>query len=612
MKQKAVFVFATTMAVIAALSGAPGNIRPAHAAGILVDTTVDEAVTDGKCSLREAIDLFDGFPDNADCGATKFAGPISFQSGIGMVNIDTLNKGFIDVNLSNDSGTNVGEGNCAPLVIDGSTGGASGVTIDGGAQPTNTSSMFKMDDSISTPCSGNLFSVVTFNDITFQHGETTGAGGVFTINNDVHVDFLNDHFSQNAANGSLGGAIDAGGATISIKNSVFDSNTAIQEGGAIWSGGTDLLTLEADSFTNNTATESGGAIYNTGTLTFPANPSAISTFSTNKALNTGDSSDGGGGAIFNAGTMTVYATTFTLNAAGDAINNKQGYGGAIAVQSVGLLSDIYDSSFSQNTATTHGSAIYTETAANIVRDTVNANGNLAQPSEAVYVKASNTDQVVIANSTFSNNNASTGSTIDNSDGALYLLNDTLSGNAGGVKDAGTGTTDAANTIFDLNTGSNCIGTITATGIKMLQPNNLTLNLGHNLDDGNSCAFPTANNLTSTPAQLAALAPVGGYPFQQGFIPATGSPAIGGGDKTVCTLDPWVKNLDQRGAAAFPTFTRPNPQNCTIGALEVPLAASTIGKGFNPTSIASGGTSTITFTLTNANFLKLTNASLPIP
>jgi hypothetical protein len=152
--------------------------------------------------------------------------------------------------------------------------------------------------------------------------------------------------------------------------------------------------------------------------------------------------------------------------------------------------------------------------------------------------------LTVANSTFAGNSAGTGGGIFNFGGApALLLRNTIVANS--------------------PSGGNCF----------FPPGGGITDGGHNLDDGMSCGFSTANgSLSNTdprldpaglrdnggPTQTLALCTGAGQPA--GCTAA--SPAIGAGDNTICGSAP-VNSRDQRG------FVRPGigHTQCSIGAYE---------------------------------------------
>jgi len=167
---------------------------------------------------------------------------------------------------------------------------------------------------------------------------------------------------------------------------------------------------------------------------------------------------------------------------------------------------------------------------------------------------------IITNSTFTGNTfevsncgelcGGTGG-ISNSSGPLAIANSTFTGNRGGIFNHGSiESAVLRNTIIANSPSSGSCGGAITDG-------------GHNLDDGTTCGFSTANgSLSNTDPQLdpAGLRSNGGPTQTIALLPT--SPAIGAGDQTVCAAAP-VNNLDQRG------FVRPGSGHtqCSIGAYE---------------------------------------------
>jgi hypothetical protein len=185
--------------------------------------------------------------------------------------------------------------------------------------------------------------------------------------------------------------------------------------------------------------------------------------------------------------------------------------------------------------------------------------------------------LAVTNSTFISNTDGgfDGGGIFNGNGAgtLTVTNSTFIGNSGGITNAGNATAWLRNTVLASNTssegGQNCAGVTDG---------------GHNLDDGTSCGFSTANGSQSNtdpqfdpaglqdnggPTETVALCTGAGVPA--GCTAA--SPAWGTGDQSLCTVAP-VNNVDQRGLARAQGCP---PFRCSIGAYE-PFATTPICAG----------------------------------
>ncbi len=254
---------------------APGLVR---AATIIVNTTGDTVATDGKCTLREAI-------NNANAAGDTTGGDCTAGSGN-----DTIN-----FSLSGGSGTITLVSSTLPAI-------ANTLTIDGGAQTI-------------TVDGANLYQVLVVNpgatlglaNLSIEHGFSSGWGGGIYDHGTLTV--TNCTFSGNYA--LFGGAIFDDHRPLSISNSTFSKNTAAH-GGAIYgfgdnSGGGSVLTITYTTISQNSA-GSGCGIYNDGGNAKVGN----STFS--------DNSSGDGCGISNAGNgvLTVSNSTFSNNQAHNA------------------------------------------------------------------------------------------------------------------------------------------------------------------------------------------------------------------------------------------------------------------------------------------------------
>lgn len=217
---------------------------------------------------------------------------------------------------------------------------------------------------------------LTVNSCTFN-GNTVNAdygyGGA--ISNDKTCTIIDSTFTDNTATGDQGATGDGGAIynkdnSLTVTGSTFNGNTAVN-GGAIFNDNNAKCTVTSDTFKDNTAVNGdGGAIYNAdGTLNLIS-----STFNGNIATNgdggaihneygtvnisdssftdnTAPNDDGDGGAIYNyGGTFTIKDSKFTSNYAG-----TDNSGGAIYN---GLDLTVNDSTFTDNTATNVGGAIY--------------------------------------------------------------------------------------------------------------------------------------------------------------------------------------------------------------------------------------------------------------
>ena len=319
-------------------------------------------------------------------------------------------------------------------------------------------------------------------------------------------------------NGSGGGVRNDGGVLAMTSSALFENNAAAAGGGILNSG---ILTITHSTVVDNNAGADAGGVLNSGTLTITG-----STLSSNNAR-----TDGGG--ILSSGTLTISDCVFFENNTGDD-------GGGI-----------FDSG---------GTIIVTQTS---------FSGNNAVAGGAIFAQF----DMTVANSTFSANSASSGDDLYIGGGAHAIVNSTIfgtvpdpeendamridsAGSGGGVVNAvgGGGTVTLSNTIVAGHaSGGNCVGVIN--------------NGGHNLEDGATCGWGTANSSMSGTDPL-----LGGLTGNPSVLPlSVGSPAIDAGSNAVCAAAP-VSNTSQNGVA------RPNDGDgngsaaCDIGAFERPAGS----------------------------------------
>ena len=171
-------------------------------------------------------------------------------------------------------------------------------------------------------------------------------------------------------------------------------------------------------------------------------------------------------------------------------------------------------------------------------------------------------------------NASDSSTIHTQEGATSLTNVTVSGNDTGD---GTGTAvaagpDATVAIFSSSIVENLGGGVANYGTLLTLQNTVlagnggdncwtaVTSLGHNLEDGDTCALDGDGDLSDTDPLLGPLADNGGPTLTH--LPDPGSPAIDAGDSGACP------ETDQRGEARPFDGDRDGTAVCDIGSVEV--------------------------------------------
>ena len=298
---------------------------------------------------------------------------------------------------------------------------------------------------------GRMFSIknhnITFINITFINGNSSGDAGVIYNDDFDNISFINCKFINNTANGYGGAIMNNGGRNLALINCVFDNNAAIKDnvsggalrtqgnntkiincsfinnyangGGAIWMGnGFSNSIIENCNFTNNSAKGRGGAIYYYNS----ENLIMIN-------CNFNDNSAEWGAAFFTQLTnrINITNTTFTNNTA------RIGAGGAIYSEANNFL--IVNSSFNNNTALNetngYGGAIITH-GANVTIINTSFTGNIVKLSGGgIYVGKGHNFSVI--NSTFSNNTAQWGGAIYNQGPSSKINNSNFTGNIGEIR-----------------------------------------------------------------------------------------------------------------------------------------------------------------------------------
>lgn len=270
-------------------------------------------------------------------------------------------------------------------------------------------------------------------------------GGVISIGTQTpeKYTFKECTFTNNkaATAGAIGNYSPVG---VEILNSTFKSNNSTDVddgGGAIFAGSESVTYINGSTFINNTTNAGGGAIATRGSNYYTNgkevnNSSAKldiinSTFTGNKALESNSGNGGNGGAIYNTfyhsqtneDSATIIGSTFTDN---EAINGGAVYNSEYQDKNSSVVSAVIDNNtFSGNSATKNGGAIYN--AADLQVSNSNFNTNSAVMGGGIYNKSVGT--VKVADTSFNGNTADWG---------------------GGIAHASSGTLNVTNTAFESN------------------------------------------------------------------------------------------------------------------------------------------------------------------
>jgi len=464
-----------------------------------------------------------------------------------------------------------------------------------------------------------------------------------------------------------GGKAEGGGAiynqgTLKVADSIFTGNSSMEgsDGGAIYNEAT--LTVETSQFTGNSATKSayGGAICNWVTEDGIA-PSLTVTNCDFTSNSNGPS--GWGGAIANVnnrgnknegGTVVITGSTFSKNwasSSGGAVyqwsypyygkgtiiitaseftENNSGWGGALYVSDV--LAEIGSSTFSDNTASSFGGAIFTYTRRDVVeiKDSTLSGNSTGKEGGAID---NNGARLTITNSTISGNstNGVGGAIYNNYKGNLDIRNSTITANRADADGQGGGSGGALYDDYDYGPGTFLFhNTIVAGNVVgppgSDSPNEFRATLdddsSHNLigdaatagglvhgADGNIVGDGGSGTINITTVLDPNLANNGGPTLTHALVPD--GPAVNAGDNSKAVdSDGNPLDYDQRGEG----FVRIVDGMVDIGAFEVqPQILSVeidVKPGSDPNSInlASKGVIAVAIFTTAAFDASLVNAS----
>ena len=205
--------------------------------------------------------------------------------------------------------------------------GAANLTLSGGG-----ATRLYFIDSVTVAISG----------LTIANGYSgnDNGGGIFNFNGVLALDDM--RFTTNSAPGGIGGAIYQNQGSLEVTNSTFEGGSA-SYGGGILATDASLVVLNS-TFTDNAAANWGGGIYMD-----PGSNPANTMFVLGSTFNNNHASQGGGINRVSAATDVLVNSTFSANTA-------TGLGGALYNDGLGVLA-VIQNTFSGNSAS-QGGGIY--------------------------------------------------------------------------------------------------------------------------------------------------------------------------------------------------------------------------------------------------------------
>jgi hypothetical protein len=261
----------------------------------------------------------------------------------------------------------------------------------------------------------NAFGALTVSSSTISNNSAAFGGGIYNTGNQIFSNgtaTIGDcTISCNSAQVSGGGVLNSSFMTVKGCD-VFHNDSSQGFGGGIYNGG--WMSIQTSGFTGNSGVV-GGALFNLNTVTLSGCAFTGNT-ATGSALVFGFGDVSGGGAIVNLQSMAIRDCMFTGNSAGQ--------GGAIfndAPKELPLT--ISGSTFTANTASDTGGALYNDSTATLQQCTLSGN-TAANNGGGIFNAASGT--VAVKDTTVLHNVALLGADLFNDHGNV-TVNDSIIG-----------------------------------------------------------------------------------------------------------------------------------------------------------------------------------------
>ncbi|MBN2084130.1 MAG: CSLREA domain-containing protein [Anaerolineales bacterium] len=479
--------------LFALLASCGGSPVPCDADIVVTKTadTNDGACTGADCSLREAVIRANTCP-----GTQTIRVPAGTYT-LTRAGADEEAASTGDLDLTGNVtiwGTSpaVIDGNAADRIFDvkaGVTASLSGLVIQNGHEYNGSGIR------ISNATLNLNESTIQNNISTWAADHEVDGGGIYAAGSSILGVYMSEIRGNHAfVGGGIATEEEAGSApTLTLSHTIVAENEAYGPGGGLWLGPGTQSTIINTEVEENTAGNEGGGIHNNGDLELTS-----STVENNSSINAG-------GGILN-GFVTLIARDVMLS------HNEGRTGGGI--YNLGMA-HFYQSSIVYNTSyEDEGGGVFNADVGGLLLDNTTVGANTG---------------------------GSGGGGIFNDGGNIRLMFVTVAGNNnGGIHNSGGGERTIRNTILAGNSGGNCAGVPVDS-------------IGHNIDDGNTCALAEGSDLPNTDPMLEPLAPVGTW--SPAYELMAGSPAIDSADPDRCA------GTDQHGVI------RPQGAGCDRGAVE---------------------------------------------